>query len=149
MEHFIFTITIGVILNIGAMYMIAICMPLLMARKLNLKQSMEDIYSTEPHGKILIFSIFIFATYWLTIGQNYVQDFDIDSWFPLIFYFIIYSLSYYAAQIDKGKKTYLQRALDGENTDFNERPNFYNQFLGQCFVILALVAYELYLIIFN
>ena len=149
MEYFIFTITIGVILNIGAMYMIAICMPLLMARKLDLQQSMEDIYSTEPHGKILIFSIFIFATYWLTIGQNYVQDFDKDSWFPLIFYFIIYSLSYYVAQIDKGKKTYLQRVLDGENTDFNERPNFSNQFLGQCVVILALAAYELYLIIFN
>ena len=149
MSDLLFSIFLGFTFHFAAMYFIAACIPLLMVRKIDAQQSMEDIYSTEPHGKILIFSIIGFSIYWLSVGQMFTEYLETDSWHPVIFYFFMYSISYYAAQFDKGKKTYLQRVLDEEDTGFSERPNFYNQFLGQCVVILALAVYELYLIIFN
>ena len=117
-----------------------------MRGKIELYQSTEDIYSTQPHGKILIFSIFAFSLLWWLIRDMFVTEFDDGSWLPFLFYFIIYSISYYEAQSYKGKKSYLQRAENGEELSSQERPNFYNQFQAQCLVILALTIYQIYLI---
>ena len=76
----------------------------------------------------------------------FLTEFNDGSWLPILFYFIIYSISYYEAQSDKGKKSYLQRAEDGEDLTYQDRPNLYNQLIAQCLVILALTIYQMYLI---
>ena len=137
---------VGIPFSILLMYVVCLLTPLLMGRKIELYQSTEDIYSTQPHGKILIFSIFGFCLSWWLITDMFLSEFDEGSWLPILFYSIIYSISYYSAQSNKGKKSYLQRAEGGEELSYQERPNFYNQFQAQCLVILALTIYQIYFI---
>ena len=137
----------GISFSLFLMYFVSgIIVPLLIRGKIELYQTTEDIYSTQPHGKIIIFSIFGFCLSWWLITDMFLSEFNEDSWLPILFYFIIYSISYYSAQSDKGKKSYLQRAKDGEELNYQERPNFYNQFQAQCLVILALTIYQIYFI---
>tara|TARA_B100000767_G_C19553323_1_gene445861 strand:- start:90 stop:542 length:453 start_codon:yes stop_codon:yes gene_type:complete len=138
---------IGIPFSLFLMYFnCVIVIPLLISGKIYHHQSTEDIYSTQPHGKILIFSIFTFSLSWWLIRDMFLTEFDDGSWLPILFYFIIYTISYYEAQSDKGKKSYLQRAEDGEELTFQDRPNLYNQLIAQCLVILALTIYQMYLI---
>ena len=143
----IFWFILNIIYSLVCMYLIAYLSPLFMGRKINRYQSDTDIYSTEPHGKILIFSFAIYLIFWIHFNNNYVdKSFDETSWLPIIFYLIMYTFSYLAAQSSKGQKTFLQRVMDNEQVSYNESPNLYNQFIGNCLAIICIAIYDIYLI---
>ena len=98
-------------------------------------------------GKILIFSFVLYLIFWIIFRNNFVdKSFDETSWLPIVFYLIIYTFSYLEAQSHKGQKTFLQRVKDNEQVTYNERPNLYNQFLGNCLAIQLIAIYDIYLI---
>ena len=143
----IFWFILNIIYALVCMYLIAYLSPLFMGRKINRYQSDTDIYSTEPHGKILIFSFVIYLIFWIHFNNNHVdKSFDETSWLPIIFYLIMYTFSYLEAQSSKGQKTFLQRVMDNEQVSYNESPNLYNQFIGNCLAIICIAIYDIYLI---
>ena len=140
-------IIVNIIYSLVCMYMIAYLSPVFMGRKINRYQSDTDIYSTEPHGKILIVSFAIYLIFWIIFRNNFIdKSFDEASWLPIVFYLIMYTFSYLEAQSRKGQKTFLQRVMDNEQVSYNERPNLYNQFTGNCLAIICIAIYDIYLI---
>jgi len=143
----VFMTILNIIYTLICVYMIAFISPLFMGRKINRYQSDTDIYSTEPHGKILIFSFAIYLIFWVIFRNNFIdKSFDEASWLLIIFYLIMYTLSYIEAQTNKDQKTFLQRAMNNEEVSYNERPNLYNQFIGNCFAIICIALFDIYLI---
>lgn len=141
----IFIFTLGIPFAIFGTYFVSMFLPLFLGRKLETHQHENDMYSTQSPSKLIIFyTIGFLLWWWWAIKPMFIDPFGNTFIFPFLFYFLMYCFSYYLAEVFKGRKSYMQKLLDGERPDLKSGPNLYYQLQSQCLVIMALVVYQIF-----